>query len=256
MPQEFEAKFLNIDVIATRKKLRAHGAKLVHAPIKFYRVIFKRCEESGDKPGFVRIRDEGKKITMTTKIFNDKKFPEECEVTINESFDKGVAFLKAIGIDEKSYQETMREKWSHPLAHEITIDIIPGLPIYMEVDCTSEAKLNQLVSLLDLNKKDMRYGSFDKTFTEYYDIPSDTVIHKTKTLTFKNASRELNPVKNTPLFREITRLQKSIHEKRMDRFYKDYKKTIYERFLSDKIHGKTIKKRRSKPNTTKSRRRL
>ena len=235
MPKEFEAKFLNIDITDIKKKLRENGAKKIHDPLKFYRLIFKRCEEKGDKPGFVRIRDEGKKITMTTKIFNDKNFPEEHELTINESFEKGCEFLRAIGIEEKSYQETMREKWSHPLAHEITFDIVPGLPIYMEIDCTSEANLNKLVSLLDLDKTHMKYGSFDKTYTEYYDIPSDNIIHKTPSLTFKDVGTQINPNKNAELFREITKLNKSIDERKMDAYYKKYKALIYDKYLAKNV---------------------
>ena len=86
-------------------------------------MIFKRCEEKGDKPGFVRIRDEGDKVTMTTKVFENIKFPQEHEVTIGESFDQGLKFLRSIGLEEKSYQETIREKWSHPLAHGQLVEI-------------------------------------------------------------------------------------------------------------------------------------
>jgi adenylate cyclase class 2 len=246
MTKEYEAKFLNIDIDSIKKKLRENGATKVHDPLKFYRLIFKRCEEIGDKPGFVRIRDEGKKITMTTKVFNDKKFPEEREVTINESFDKGCEFLRAIGIQEKSYQETMREKWSHPLAHEITFDIVPGLPIYMEIDCTSEANLNKLVSLLDLDKTNMKYGSFDKTYTEYYDIPSDTIINKTSSLTFKDVGTQIKPNKNIELFREITKLNNMIDERKMNAYYKKYKTLIYDKFLAkdDTIQSKSKRTRR------------
>ena len=230
--REYEAKFLNIDITNIKNKLRENGAKQVHGPVKFYRVIFDRCKKTGDKPGFVRVRKEANKITMTTKIFNDKKFPEECEISICESFEKGCEFLRAIGIEEKSYQETIREKWSHPLVHEVTFDIVPGLPIYMEIDCTSEENLNKLVSLLELDKTNMKYGSFDKTYTEYYDIPSDNIIHKTPTLTFKDVDTQIKPNKNAELFREITKLNKSIDERKMDAYYKKYKALIYDKFLS------------------------
>ena len=246
MTKEYEAKFLNIDITNIKKKLRENGATKVHDPLKFYRLIFKRSEEKGDKPGFVRIRDEGKKITMTTKIFNDKKFPEEREVTINESFEKGCEFLRAIGIEEKSYQETMREKWSHPLAHEITFDIVPGLPIYMEIDCTSEEKLNKLVSLLELDKSNMKYGSFDKTYTEYYDIQSDDIIHKTPSLTFKDVGAQIKPNKNVPMFREITKLNKLIDERKMDAYYKKYKTLIFDKFLSKTSAQEPASKSKSK----------
>jgi adenylate cyclase class 2 len=249
--KEFEAKFLNIDITNIKNKLKENGAKQVHGPLKFYRVIFDRCEEKGDNPGFVRVRNEGNKITMTTKIFNDKKFPEECEVSINESFEKGCEFLRAIGIEEKSSQETMREKWSHPLAHEVTFDIVPGLPIYMEIDCTSEENLNKLVSLLELDKTNMKYGSFDKTYTEYYDIPSDTIINKTPSLTFKDVGTQIKPSKNADMFREITKLNNTINEKNMDAYYKKYKTLIYDKFLVKKDTTKA-KGKRTRRNTKQS----
>ena len=253
--KEYEAKFLNIDITNIKRKLRENGATKVHDPLKFYRLIFKRCEEKGDKPGFVRVRNEGNKITMTTKIFNDKRFPEEREVTINESFEKGCEFLRAIGIEEKSYQETIREKWSHPLAHEITFDIVPGLPIYMEIDCTSEANLNKLVSLLELDKTNMKYGSFDKTYTEYYDIPS-VIIHKTPSLTFKDVGTQIKPNKNLPMFREITKLNKLIDEKKMDAYYKKYKTLIFDKFLSKtSTPASKSKNKRTRRREKKGRRR-
>lgn len=256
MPKEYEAKFLNIDVDAVKRILRKNGAKKIHDPIKFYRVIFKRCEEAGDKPGFVRIRDEGKHVTMTTKVFDNAKFPQEHEVTIGDTFEKGVDFLRSIGLDEKSYQETIREKWSHPLAHEITFDIIPGLPIYMEIDCTDESKLNKLVSLLNLDKKNMHYGSYDKTFTEYYGIPSNTIIHKTPKLTFHNIKNEITPKQNTDMFAEIADLNRTMNLSRMGSYYKAYTRRVYDKFIytepaSTRKTNTTRKHRRSRKKTRK-----
>ena len=155
----------------------------------------------------------------------------------------------------------MREKWSHPLAHEITFDIVPGLPIYMEIDCTSEANLNKLVTLLDLDKSNMKYGSFDKTYTEYYDIPSDTIIHKTPSLTFKDVGAQIKPNKNVPMFREITKLNKLIDERKMNAYYKKYKTLIYDKFLSKtsrpeaKSKNKLTRRREKKGRRSATRRR-
>ena len=252
MPKEYEAKFLNIDVDSIKKILRKNGAKKLHNPIKYYRVIFKRCEEKGDKPGFVRIRDEGSKVTMTTKVFENIKFPQEHEVTIGETFEQGLRFLRSIGLEEKSYQETIREKWTHPLAHEITFDIIPGLPIYMEIDCTDEDKLNKLVSLLKLDKKDMHYGSYDKTFTEYYGIPSQKIIDKTPKLTFEQVKNQISPKKNHKLFKEIAGLNKKINVSRMDSYYKRYKTQVFHSHL-DKTGQKFSRKKRKTKNNKKTR---
>ena len=254
MPKEYEAKFLNIDVDAVKKILRKHGAKKIHDPTKFRRMIFKRCEERGDKPGFVRIRDEGNKVTMTTKVFENSRFPQEHEVVIGDTFETGLAFLKSIGIDEKSYQETIREKWTHPLAHEITFDIVPGLPIYMELDCTDETKLNKLIDLLKLDRKQMKYGSYDKTFTEYYDIPSNTIIHKTPKLTFENVGKEIHPTKNLEMFNEMVALNGELRDRNLGAYYKKYKKRIYSRFLASDVEPVPRKRKTRGRKKTSARR--
>jgi adenylate cyclase class IV len=212
MGKEYEAKFLNINLSQIRKKLLNNGATLVHDSIKFYRVVFTRCSDKENPPikGFVRIRNEGKKITMTVKTYKDPKFPDEYEISINEDFNTGINFLKSIGINQKAFQESYREKWSHPLVHEITIDILPGLPIYMEIDCTSEENLNKMIKLLGIDDKYKRFGAFDKTYNEYYGIDHDIINDKTEFLTFKNIKNEIIPTKNLDLFNEITLLNQEL----------------------------------------------
>ena len=56
--------------------------------------------------------------------------PDFCKTSFRTSCEK-INFLKSIGINQKAFQESYREKWNHPLAHEITIDIIPGLLIFL-----------------------------------------------------------------------------------------------------------------------------
>ena len=165
MSIEFEAKFLDIDKIEMRKILKDLGATLVHEKQRYVRIIFKRCTD--DVKGFARIRNEGDKVTMTVKIYKDPKFPEEYEVEIKDGFEKGANFLRSLGLEQKAFQETYREKWSHPLAHEITFDDVPGIPTYMEVDCTGEENLNKLVDLLKLDKSKMRFGAYGKQYEEY-----------------------------------------------------------------------------------------
>jgi hypothetical protein len=92
----------------------------------------------------------------------------------------------------------------------------------------------------------MKYGSFDKTYTEYYDISSDTIIHKTPSLTFKDVGAQIKPNKNVPMFREITKLNKLIDEKKMDAYYKKYKTLIYDKFLSKTSEATSEVKSKSK----------
>jgi adenylate cyclase class 2 len=201
MPTEFEAKFIDIDKHAMRKKLEAIGATLVHKKMKYTRIVFNRCDN--EIRGYARIRNEGEKVTMTVKLYKDPKFPEEYEIEIKDGFEKGVAFLKSLGLSQKAFQETFREKWTHPLAHELTFDDIPGIPTYMEVDCTSENNLNELINMLELDKKNMRFGAYDLQYEEYYGIPKNVLNNETPSLTFKNIKNEIKPTKNHDLLDKV-----------------------------------------------------
>ena len=112
---------------------------------------------------------------MTSKLYTNPKFPEEYEITITDSYETGCKFMESLGLKTKAKQESYREKWSHDLAHEITFDTVPGLPTYMEIDCTSEANLNKLIEMLHLDKAEMRFGAFDATYEEYYGIEKDVI---------------------------------------------------------------------------------
>lgn len=198
---EFEAKFIDIDKAEMTKKLKKLGCKLVHARKRYTRVAFQRCEES--IRGYARIRDEGGAVKMTVKIYRDPKFPEEYEVTIKDSFETGLKFMRSLGIPEKAFQESYREKWTHPLVHEITFDDLPGIPTYMEVDCTSEANLNKIIQMLELDKSKIRYGAFDQQYLEYYGVPKDILNNHTPSLTFANIKKEIKATKNMQLLNEL-----------------------------------------------------
>ena len=197
---EYEIKVLDINVKDIRKKLLAVGCKKVHNAIMFKRNVFYLCDKATD--GFARVRDEGTNVTMTSKVYVDKDFPQETEVSINEDFTKASTFMESLGLDKKSLQESIREKYSHPLAHEITIDSVPGIPTYMEIDCTNKKNLDKLIKLLNVDKNNIRTGSFDKQYAEYYGITKEEFT-KTKSITFKNIKNEIKPKKNIELFDKI-----------------------------------------------------
>jgi len=222
MSTEYEAKFLDINKEKMIQKLKNIGAKIVHPKKKYVRSVFHRCTD--EVRGFARIRDENGNITMTVKIYEDPKFPKEYEVSINDSFETGLQFLSALGIKQKAFQETYREKWSHPLAHEITFDDVPGLPTYMEIDCTSEDNLNKLIDELELDKSKMRFGAFDATYNEYYGIEKKVINDETPFLTFKNIINEIKPIKNIEL---LKKMQEEYNETIEGGFTKKQKKRLH-----------------------------
>ena len=213
--REFEAKFLDIDKDEMRKLLKKNGATLVHEKKKYIRAVFHRCTD--EVRGFARIRDEAGIITMTVKLYTNPQFPEEYEVSIKDSFETGLKFLSSLGLKQKAFQETYREKWSHDLVHEITFDDVPGLPTYMEIDCTGEEKLNKMIELLGLSKNKMRYGAFDATYEEYYGIPKNEINNETPLLTFDNIITQITPRKNKDLLEKFAKSYKNMEGGRKSR---------------------------------------
>jgi adenylate cyclase class 2 len=209
---EYEAKFLDVDVTKMRKKLKDIGATLDHPRKRYVRSVYHRCTQ--EIKGYARVRDEGDKVTLTVKTYADPKFPQENEITIEQDFESAIQFMNALGLTNKAFQESYREKWKHKLAHEITFDTLPGLPTYMEIDCDTLEKLDKLIKMLDLDRSKMRFGPFDATYNEYYGIERDVLNNKTPSLTFKNISNEIVPIKNKELLMEMANEQKALGGKR------------------------------------------
>src|SRR3989344_2159323 len=204
--QEFGAKFLDVDVEKLREKLQEIGATKVHDR-KLYRRVAYRLEKAR---GFARVRDEGDKVTMTVKIYSSKsKFPEEYEVTVAEDFNTARKFMENLGMQQKAYKETYREKWAFSGCNEIAIDTIPGLPTYVEIDCASEAKVTATAPLLGFDMAHAHYGSFALTYEEEYGIPQKIINEETPILTFESAKNALAPhvIKNKEKFHNTIKAQ-------------------------------------------------
>ncbi len=202
---EFEARFLNVDVDDIKKRLKKMGAEKVHDEILLKRNVFHLAKTDPPLKGFARVRDEGKVVTMTSKIYPpDSKYPIETEVSINEDFESGKSFVESLGLENKAYQETYREKWRTPgfKCNEVVFDTIPGMPTYIEIDCHSEEEVKKVTKLLGLDFKDARFGSYAKTYEEEYGIPQDVINNQIPLLVFKTAEESLGPhvTKNKELF--------------------------------------------------------
>jgi len=193
--KEFEAKFLDIDLDLLYKKLKALGGVKKQENTIFRRSVFNLCDI---KRGYVRVRDEGNKVTMTAKIYKDPKFPDEYEIEIKDDFEKGRDFLKSLNLNQKAYHETMRETWRVPFGKkqelcEIAIDRIPGLPLYIEVECKTEKDLKKSIKLLEMDKSKIGYGAYGKVFDTYYGISQIIMDNDVANLTFNNIKEELKP---------------------------------------------------------------
>ena len=102
MNTEVEAKFLHIDHQEIRKKLSALGAFCV-VPMRLMRRAIidypDRRLQTGQSNAYIRVRDEGDKITLTYKRFDFLIVDgaKEIEVTVS-SFEDTVKVFTSIGL--------------------------------------------------------------------------------------------------------------------------------------------------------------
>ena len=203
MSIEYEYEFLNYDKKHIISEIKKKGAKKLGQFI-FKVIIF--IHPHGGNTTYIRIRDEGHKITMTTKTKSEKsQFENENEVIIND-FDEAVNILYSLGCIKKYYYEKIREIWRLKDA-EIVFDINPCVPERMEIEAKSKKILDSLVSDLDLQNQMTK----EKT-NRFYDL-YDTSIPNNIDLTFNTAKKALfkSIKKNKDLFIKIITEQKELY---------------------------------------------
>ena len=181
MNNEIEAKYLDINKAAIRKKLKAAGALLLDPEKKMRRTVFDTGPNS-----YARVRDEGDKIVLTYKNFIDEDDIMGCKeinLTVND-YDGAVKFLKACGLEAKAAQETLRETWRLDNV-QITIDTWPWIPTYIEIEGNSEEEVWSVAEQLGLKKEDATFGAVDKIYQHYYGVDMDIVNYHTPEINFE-----------------------------------------------------------------------
>lgn len=162
---EIEATFINIDKDQLRAQLKGLGAKLLQPETLMRRTIFDIDEYS-----FVRVRDEGNRITMSYKHLDSLSLSGMKEICLEvNNYDEAVAFVKACGLNPKAVQETLREEWELD-GVELDLDTWPWLSPYVEVEGPSEAAVKSVATKLGFDMADAIYGSVDEVYKIYYDV--------------------------------------------------------------------------------------
>jgi len=206
MPLEYEYTFRNYNKKKLIEIIKQNGGYKVGHYIFKVMVFIHPLEKDGT---YIRVRDEGHRITMTYKYLNNKKFADEHEINI-DNFDAAVNILLGIGCKTKYYYEKLREIWNIKNS-EIVFDINPGMPERMEVESPTLKELDNLTKKLDLLKFKLN-GSETPISEELYGfkIPKNLPI-----LTFLNVKKHLLPLvtKNKPDFIELIKKQKKLYLK-------------------------------------------
>ncbi len=176
MDVELEAKFLDIDKDKLRTTLKKIGATLVHAERAMKRRTFDYPDERLRKiGGWIRVRDEGDKTTLSYKQLANRSLrgTKEISVTVSD-FETTCNLLLAVGLDEKSYQETKRERWDYDNA-EITIDTWPWIPSFVEIEGKSKTQLKNIAQKLGLDWSRASHGSVEPAYQAVYDVTENEI---------------------------------------------------------------------------------
>lgn len=176
MQTEIEAKWLDIEPAKIREKLKSLGAKLIQPERLMKRKVFdysdRRLQAEG---GWVRVRDEGNKVTLSYKQLSDRTLHGTKEVSVVvDSFEKTCDFLTSVGLAPYSYQETKRESWAFNNS-EIEIDTWPWIPSFVEIEAKTKNELKKAATALGLDWQKAMHGSVETAYQAYYDVTEEEI---------------------------------------------------------------------------------
>ena len=168
MKTEYEATFLNINRGIITKKLQEIGATLERPEYMQRRITLELPPGKRNGNTWLRVRDEGDKVTLTLKSVDGKTIVGQKEIlVVVDDFNSVVDLLESIGCEKKSYQESKRELWKLKSV-EIAIDTWPFLETYIEVEGTSEQEVKETVVRLELNYREAIFDSVDEIYKRKY----------------------------------------------------------------------------------------
>jgi adenylate cyclase class 2 len=170
MQQEIEVKFLNVNHDEVREKLKAAVAKLEQPMRLMRRAIIdypdRRLQSKQD--GWIRVRDEGDKITLTYKEAKEQVAGGAREIELNiSSFEQAIKLFEAIGLKVESFQESKRETWVLDEC-EVVLDEWPWLKPYIEIEGPSEVAIQSASEKLGFDWQDVVYGSTTVAYLAEY----------------------------------------------------------------------------------------
>ncbi len=169
--EEIEVKFLDVDPDKMEKKLVEIGAKKAFDRIFKIKVFDYPDLRLNDDASWVRLRDEGDKITLSFKkrlgakdgIENDDGMLEY-EVVVSQFEETAMIFL-SIGLIQKYYEEKRRIRYFLDDI-EFDIDFCPALSPYLEIETNSWEKIDHAIALLGLNPTDKKIFSTTQVYKQ------------------------------------------------------------------------------------------
>lgn len=164
MSIEFEAKIMEIDPDAVEKLiLSAGGEKGKQALMRRY-VYDIHPEQRGH---WIRLRDDGEKITLTVKkIHHDGISGTEEEEIVVDDFERTNQLLQLMGFKPSAYQENWRTSFTLNKVN-LEIDQWPKIPPYLEIEGDSEDRVVHTASLLGFDEYKLTGENTVKIYERY-----------------------------------------------------------------------------------------
>lgn len=165
---EYEAMFANVNKADLAKKLEEIGAKKHREEFLQKRSTFELPSEKRSDDTWLRVRDEGDRVTLALKSLKGEGIERQKEVQFDVSdFDQAVILLLEIGCARKSFQESKREVWMLGDV-EVTIDSWPFLEDLCEVEADSEEKVVEVSEKLGFDYSKALHSSVNDLYKEKY----------------------------------------------------------------------------------------
>jgi adenylate cyclase class 2 len=192
MQTEYEATFSNINKDEVRQRVKAAGAKLIHAERLMRRTVFTPPRRENIEDSWLRVRDEGDKTTMSLKVVSGHSIEDQKEsyLEVND-YDAAVDFLKSIGCQQKAYHETKREMWDLD-GVDICIDEWPFLEPFVEVEGKDEAAVRAVSEKIGFNYQKAIFCAVDYQYSQKYGLSEHEINNNTPKIAFEMENPFIN----------------------------------------------------------------
>ncbi|HEV7702180.1 MAG TPA: CYTH domain-containing protein [Candidatus Paceibacterota bacterium] len=172
--EEFEIKFLEVDVAASEKKLLEIGAEKI-GEFDYIRTIFYLTNEhEDDSKGWIRVRTDGRETTLTFKKNITQKSEDgsmknvgmnEIEVIVDD-YEKTCELMKAMGLIVNKTEKNRRIRYTKgDVAFDI--DFWPQLPPYLEIESDSYEKVKNAARELGFHSEQGMIGTAGSVYKKY-----------------------------------------------------------------------------------------
>nr|BBH86230.1 hypothetical protein KTC_09810 [Thermosporothrix sp. COM3] len=184
MRTEYEATFPNIDKDQMRQRLQGCQAQLVKPEFRQSRCVFDLPRGREIPGGWLRLRDEGDRVTLTLKVVKQQTIEGQQELELQvDNFQLAETMLGMLGCRKRAYQENLREIWTLDEV-TVTLDTWPFLEPFVEIEGRCERSVQAAAEKLALPYENALFCSIDRLYARQYGISPEVIQREIPLLMF------------------------------------------------------------------------